>query len=80
MKNSSNTIRGKGHPVRCRDWYGRRGGSSINVLRINLGSNGVDCQRHASYVLTPEKFPGAHVHRTGLDVSVEEETSICRLC
>jgi len=79
MKNSCNTNKGKGHPVRCRDWYGGRCGSCINLLRINLVSNGVGCQRHAPYVLTPEKSPGAQVYTTGLDVSVEEETSICRL-
>ena len=79
MKNSYNTNKGKGHPVRCRDWHGGRGGSFITVLRINLGSNGVDCQRHAPYVLTPGKSPGAQGHRTGLDVCVEEETSADRL-
>lgn len=56
-----------------------RGGSCITVLRINLGSNGVGCQRHAPYFLTPGKSPGAQGHRIGLDVYVGEETSICRL-
>jgi len=78
MKKNYNTNKGKGHPVRCRDWHGGRGGSCITVLRINLRSNGVGCQRHAPYVLTPGKSPHAQDHRTGLNVYVEEETSICR--
>jgi hypothetical protein len=78
MKNSYNTNKGKGHPVRCRDWHGGRSGICITVLRINLGSNGVGCQRHAPCFLTPGKSPGAQGHRIGLDVYVEE-TSLCRL-